>query len=64
MERLDFAAVMGILRKYVNEDLCPNQTELVDILFDSFSESDDAAEFAFDPGLVCRWLNGQKRLSP
>ena len=64
MERLDFSAVMGVLRKHVNEDLCPNQTELVDILFDSFISSPEAVDFVFDPGLVCRWIRGQKKLSP
>lgn len=64
MERLDFSAVMGVLRKHVNEDLCPSQTELVDILFDSFISSPDAADFVFDPGQVCRWIKGQTRLSP
>ena len=64
MERLDFSAVMGVLRKHVNEDLCPNQTELVDILFDSFISSPEAVDFVFDPGLVCRWIKGQKKLSP
>ena len=64
MERLDFSAVMSVLRKHVNEDLCPNQTELVDILFDSFISSPEAADFVFDPGLVCRWIKGQKKLSP
>ncbi len=64
MERLDFSAVMGVLRKHVNEDLCPNQTELVDMLFDSFISSPEAADFVFDPGQVCRWIKGQKKLSP
>lgn len=64
MERLDFSAVMGVLRKHVNEDLCPSQTELVDILFDSFISSQEAADFVFDPGQVCRWIKGQKKLSP
>ena len=64
MERLDFSAVMGVLRKHVNEDLCPNQTELADMLFDSFISSPDAADFVFDPGQVCRWIKGQTRLSP
>ena len=64
MERVDFSAVMGVLRKHVNEDLCPSQTELVDILFDSFISSPEAADFVFDPGQVCRWIKGQTRLSP
>ena len=64
MERLDFSAVMGILRRHVNEDMCPNQTELVDMLFDSFISSPEAADFVFDPGQVCRWIKGQTRLSP
>ena len=64
MERLDFSAVMGVLRRHVNEDLCPSQTELVDILFDSFISSPEAADFVFDPGQVCRWIKGQKKLSP
>ena len=64
MERLDFSAVMGVLRKHVNENLCSSQTELVDILFDSFISSPEAADFVFDPGQVCRWIKGQKKLSP
>lgn len=64
MERLDFSAVMGVLRRHVNEDLCPSQTELVDILFDSFISSPETADFVFDPGQVCRWIKGQTRLSP
>ena len=64
MERLDFSAVMSVLRRHVNEDLCPSQIELVDILFDSFISSQEAADFVFDPGQVCRWIKGQKKLSP
>lgn len=64
MERLDFSAAMGVLRRHVNEDLCPSQTELVDILFDSFISSPEAADFVLDPGQVCRWIKGQKKLSP
>ena len=63
MERLDFASVMTVLRRNINEDLCPNQLELVETLFCDMGSSPESC-MEFDNGLVCRWINGLAKLSP
>lgn len=63
MERLDFASVMTVLRRNINEDLCPNQLELVETLFCDMGSSPEFC-MEFDNGLVCRWINGLAKLSP
>ena len=63
MERLDFASVMTVLRRNINEDLCPNQLELVETLFCDMGYSPESC-MEFDNGLVCRWINGLAKLSP
>lgn len=63
MERLDFASVMTVLRRNINEDLCPNQLELVETLFCDMGSSPEYC-MDFDNGLVCRWINGLAKLSP
>lgn len=63
MERLDFASVMTVLRRNINEDLCPNQLDLVETLFCDMGYSPESC-MEFDNGLVCRWMNGLAKLSP
>ena len=63
MERLDFASVLTVLRRNINEDLCPNQLELVETLFCDMGSSPESC-MEFDNGLVCRWINGLAKLSP
>ena len=64
MDRCDFASIMNIIRRYVSEDYGMNQSELADLIFASFTESPAAEDFVFDNGQVCRWMNGQARISP
>ena len=42
LERLDFASVMTVLRRNINEDLCPNQLELVETLFCDMGSSPES----------------------
>lgn len=63
MERLDFASVMTVLRRNINEDLCPNQLDLIETLFCDMGYSPESC-MEFDNGLVCRWMNGLAKLSP
>lgn len=63
MERLDFASVMTVLRRNINEDLCPNQLNLVETLFCDMGYTPESC-MEFDNGLVCRWMNGLAKLSP
>ncbi|MBQ6438841.1 MAG: ATP-binding protein [Mogibacterium sp.] len=64
MNRCDFSSIMNIIRRYVSDDYEMGQLDLVDLLFASFCMSDIAEDFAFDNGQVCRWMNGQARISP
>ena len=42
LERLDFVSVMTALRRNINEDLCPNQLELVETLFCDMGSSPES----------------------
>lgn len=64
MERCDFSSVMGIVRSYISEDCGLSQIDILYELFSSFLESPEAEEYDFDNGLVCRWMNGQAKISP
>lgn len=60
MERLDFCSVMTIICKYINENRYTNQSDLIhDYLFPAYKCNDP-----FDNGSICRWFNGQKKVSP
>ena len=63
MERLDFASVMTVLRRNINEDLCSNQMDLVYALFADLLD-DPTQDVELDNGQVCRWVNGLAKLSP
>ncbi|MBS6791942.1 tetratricopeptide repeat protein [[Ruminococcus] torques] len=41
-----------------------NQIDLLYELFEGFLEEESSQDFDFDNGLVCRWFNGQARISP
>ena len=45
---------------------CWNTAELLSWyqLFVSFLNSEESQDFDFDNGLVCRWFNGQAKISP
>lgn len=64
MEYCDFSVVMSIIRKYVDEGRTMNQVDLLYQVFDSFLADNSASDFVFDNGLVCRWFNGQAKVSP
>ena len=53
MERLDFASVMAVIRRNINEDFCPNQVDLIWTLFRDVAEDEDSY-MEFDNGQVCR----------
>lgn len=75
MEYLDFSSVITIIRKYINdertvvdrnlnEQVKIDQIHLLDQVFASFCDDADSFDFTFDNGQVCRWFNGQARISP
>lgn len=64
MERCDFCSVMNIIRTYISEDYEMNQIDFLYLLFDDFISSDEAMNFDFDAGEVCRWLKGTSKVSP
>lgn len=64
MERCDFCSVMNIIRTYISEDHEMNQVDFLYLLFDDFVSSDEAMDFDFDPGEVCRWFKGYVKISP
>ena len=63
MERLDFASVMAVIRRNINDNRCPNQGDLIWTLFRDVAE-DENSYMDFDNGQVCRWLSGIARVSP
>ena len=64
MERCDFSSVITIIRKYISDDHMPNQMDLLYEIFSSFLSDDEAQDFDLDNGLICRWINGQAKISP
>ncbi len=70
MERLDFCSVMGIMRRYISEDMPYrngigiSQIDFLYMLFDDYFQNGDTDNFVLDNGLVCRWINGQAKVSP
>ena len=64
MEYLDFRSVITTIRKYISDAHSMNQIDMMYQLFVSFLSSDESLDFDFDNGLVCRWFNGQAKISP
>lgn len=70
MERLDFCSVTAVLRRYISEDMPYrngigiSQIDFLYILFDGYFQTGDVDNFVLDNGLVCRWMNGQAKVSP
>ena len=64
MEYLDFSSVITIIRKYISDAHNMNQIDMMYQLFVSFLNSEESQDFDFDNGLVCRWFNGQAKISP
>ena len=75
MEYLDFSSVIPIIRKYINdertvqdkylnEEVKIDQMHLLDQIFATFCNDPSSPNYVFDNGQVCRWFNGQARISP
>lgn len=64
MEYLDFSSVITTIRKYISDAHNINQIDLMYDLFVSFLSDESSMDFTFDNGLVCRWFNGQAKISP
>lgn len=64
MEYLDFSSVITTIRKYISDAHNMNQIDIMYQLFVSFLDSEESQDFVFDNGLVCRWFNGQAKISP
>jgi hypothetical protein len=64
MERCDFSSVITVIRNYISDDRNWNQTDLLYELFSCFISDESSRDFDFDNGLVCRWFNGQAKISP
>ncbi len=64
MERCDFSSVIKIIDKYIIEESGINQVDLLNKLFESFIYEENNEDSSFDNGAVCRWINGQQKLSP
>lgn len=64
MKICDFCSTAKILMDFIGESKNINQIDFMYELFKDFMESDEAKDFDFDNGLVCRWLNGTAKLSP
>lgn len=64
MEYLDFSSVITTIRKYISDAHNMNQIDIMYQLFVSFLDSEESQDFDFDNGLICRWFNGQAKISP
>lgn len=64
VERCDFSSVVNIIMNYIAESKKPNQLDLMLMLFESFMRDDASIAFDFDNGKVCRWINGNAKVSP
>lgn len=75
MEYLDFSSVITIIRKYINDERTVedkhlnvevkiDQIRLLEQVFSTFCNDETERDFSFDNGQVCRWFNGQARISP
>lgn len=64
MEYLDFSSVITTIRKYISDAHNINQIDMMYQLFVNFLNSEESQDFDFDNGLVCRWFNGQAKISP
>ena len=75
MEYLDFCSVISVIRRYIcDEQTCTDtiskekykldQVGLLCRVFSSFCNDEETVDFAFDNGAVCRWINGQTRITP
>lgn len=64
MEYLDFSSVITTIRKYISDAHNMNQIDMMYQLFVSFLNSEESKDFDFDNSLVCRWFNGQAKISP
>ena len=75
MEYLDFSSVINIFRKYISDDrtvidshtkkeVKVDQVTLMELIFATFKDDESALDFAFDNGQVCRWINGQVKITP
>ena len=61
MNRIDFHSIVAILlESLIAADY--SQMHFIYMLFGSFAN--DNVDFAFDNGLVCKWIKGQSRISP
>ena len=63
MERCDFCIAAKTILGFVAESKNINQLDFMYELFKDFIESNEGADFDFDNGLVCRWLNGTAKIS-
>ncbi|MDO5397131.1 MAG: Archaeal ATPase [bacterium] len=63
MKICDFCTVTKVILDYVAESKNINQLDFMYELFKDFIESDAGADFDFDNGQVCRWLNGTAKIS-
>ncbi len=61
MERLDFYSVITAIKKYISENKSIDQVDLLYELFGSFASE---SGYYFDYGSVCKWFNGQNRVTP
>ena len=63
---MDFASVMAVLRRNIPDENFGNQADFVYSLFADFAGADSGVDEVVDfyTGQVCRWINGQAKLSP
>lgn len=60
---MDFASTMAVLRRNINEEICPSQRDLMEVLFSDMEENSQSC-MELDNGQECKWMSGLAKLSP
>lgn len=54
---------MAVLRRNINEEICPSQRDLMEVLFSDMEENSQSC-MELDNGQECKWMSGLAKLSP
>ena len=63
MKRCDFSNIMSIMKEHISENFQISQIKFITELFESFLNEPNSKDFILDEGQVCRWINGQAKIS-
>ena len=64
MDSCDFSSIMKCIIKHIDESNPINQPDLLYEVFYDYFSSPENTDVTFDEGLICRWINRHRRVSP